>query len=665
VVLVFELMEGGDLLKFLVRRKNSGQTTKASLTEEEARHVFYQVLSAVSYAHNQHICHRDLKLENILLKDNSINLVKIADFGLSDFYRPGSTMKSSCGTLSFLAPEVFKGTANAGPPLDVWSLGVILFALLCGRLPFEGNDLAGSKRPRDAVIKTRIMKCQYKIDDNLGPEAKDLLRRILQSDPGERLTIPEIFNHIWLRNTMNGTHYGDIYLYNAALHSNNGGVFNANGFYSSPFLNSSETSSTKSAGFGGSTSMHANQHVGSTVDLLLSVSPMKQKRSNSGSSQKEANEPPKQKFSNSNNASSNDLLMTVSEKIIHESGINGFVSESVSNTPSNGLFSSAINRPHSFKGCENNEHDTDSPLILDSDAKDDITLSAPLVEETKSTFKLIPLRRSNSSKREMKGSNYYDDDFLYSSSVQSSQRNSFTGQQQKVLSSGNLQEDFTSPASIAYQNNGAGNGHGNTNWRPSTTIATGGRRNILSNTNAANDDDSYSATSMQKDYHPTGIHSASNSRKDLLRSSPRTNGETYYKEKHDGLYDFKGSNEGRARNPNALSHSTDTSPFLMKGRSTTPTGHHQNGGISHPSSANKRKDGGHNITAGLVSLQNQTNTTVSSSCGGKTAGLSLSPPPNNLNGEFSSPTPPVNYSNSPVIGSMKGTRNASNTRMRF
>ncbi len=98
--------------------------------------------------------------------------MKIADFGLSDFYRPGSTMKSSCGTLSFLAPEVFKGTANAGPPLDVWSLGVILFALLCGRLPFEGNDLASTKRPRDAVIKTRIMKCQYKIDDNLGPEAK-------------------------------------------------------------------------------------------------------------------------------------------------------------------------------------------------------------------------------------------------------------------------------------------------------------------------------------------------------------------------------------------------------------------------------------------------------------------------------------------------------------
>jgi serine/threonine protein kinase len=165
-------MEGGDLLKYLVKRKQYTGAVKACLSEDEARHVFHQVVSAISYAHNQHICHRDLKLENILLKDNTLATVKIADFGLSDFYRPGAMIKSNCGTLSFLAPEVFKGTANAGPPLDVWALGVILFALLCGRLPFEGPDLIGTKRPRDAVIRSRITKCQYKIDDNLGPEAK-------------------------------------------------------------------------------------------------------------------------------------------------------------------------------------------------------------------------------------------------------------------------------------------------------------------------------------------------------------------------------------------------------------------------------------------------------------------------------------------------------------
>jgi serine/threonine protein kinase len=147
------------------------------------------------------------------LKDNSLNVVKIADFGLSDFYRPGAMIKSSCGTLSFLAPEVFRGTANAGPPLDVWAMGVILFAMLCGRLPFEGPDLVGTKRPREAVIKSKIMKCQYKIDDNIGPEAKDLVRRMLQLDPAERMTIPEIFNHVWVR-VATSNHWADSHLYN-------------------------------------------------------------------------------------------------------------------------------------------------------------------------------------------------------------------------------------------------------------------------------------------------------------------------------------------------------------------------------------------------------------------------------------------------------------------
>ena len=221
VILVFELMEGGDLLKYLVNlNKNrcissdpspplsspSSLDVSYALSEDEARPLFHQILSAVSFAHNQHICHRDLKLENILLKSNSLALVKIADFGLSDFYRPGATMKSTCGTLSFLAPEVFQGTSNAGPPLDVWSLGVILFAILCGRLPFEGTDLSGAKRPRDAIIKSRIMKCSYKIEEYLSLEAKDLLSRMIKLDPSERATIREILHHCWMRSMSNPHH---------------------------------------------------------------------------------------------------------------------------------------------------------------------------------------------------------------------------------------------------------------------------------------------------------------------------------------------------------------------------------------------------------------------------------------------------------------------------
>ena len=164
----------------------------------------FQIISAVGYAHNQHICHRDLKLENLLLKTKTLQCVKIADFGLSAFYRPGAHIKSSCGTLSFLAPEVFAGTANAGPPLDVWAMGVILFALLCGRLPFEGPDLRGTKRPRDAVIQSRISKGQYKIEESLSPEAKDLVRRLLRVDPAVRSSVPEIFSHVWLRSSQGG-----------------------------------------------------------------------------------------------------------------------------------------------------------------------------------------------------------------------------------------------------------------------------------------------------------------------------------------------------------------------------------------------------------------------------------------------------------------------------
>lgn len=85
------------------------------LSESEARSIFSQIVAGVGYAHNQHICHRDLKLENVLLASkNDTSLVKIADFGLSGFYRPGATVKTNCGSISYLAPEVFRGTSNSG-----------------------------------------------------------------------------------------------------------------------------------------------------------------------------------------------------------------------------------------------------------------------------------------------------------------------------------------------------------------------------------------------------------------------------------------------------------------------------------------------------------------------------------------------------------------------
>ncbi|CEG46482.1 camk camkl protein kinase [Plasmopara halstedii] len=195
IVLVFELLEGGDLFHYI-------KQFPGGLSEEDSVGIFSQIIGGVGYAHNQHICHRDLKLENILLANkNDISTAKIADFGLSDFYKPGAMMKTSCGSISYLAPEVFRGTSNAGPPLDVWSLGVILFAIVCGRLPFEGPDLQGTNRPRENVIRNRIMRCQYKLDTELSPTLSDLVTRMLKPDPSERATIPDIFSHPWMRGT--------------------------------------------------------------------------------------------------------------------------------------------------------------------------------------------------------------------------------------------------------------------------------------------------------------------------------------------------------------------------------------------------------------------------------------------------------------------------------
>lgn len=148
MVLVFELMVGGDLLAYMLNQERPDASTeeeRVRLSDDDARLVFQQVVHAMSYAHNQHICHHDLKLENILLKGPSLEVVKIGDFGLSEFYRPGATTKTGAGTLPFLAPEVFRGTSNSGPPLDVWALGVVLFTMLNGRLPFDGQETTPRK----------------------------------------------------------------------------------------------------------------------------------------------------------------------------------------------------------------------------------------------------------------------------------------------------------------------------------------------------------------------------------------------------------------------------------------------------------------------------------------------------------------------------------------
>lgn len=120
---------GGELFDYIVKN--------GKMREEEARRFFQQIICAVEYCHRHKIVHRDLKPENLLL-DEFMN-VKIADFGLSNIMTDGNFLKTSCGSPNYAAPEVISGKLYAGPEVDVWSSGVILYVLLCGKLPFDDD----------------------------------------------------------------------------------------------------------------------------------------------------------------------------------------------------------------------------------------------------------------------------------------------------------------------------------------------------------------------------------------------------------------------------------------------------------------------------------------------------------------------------------------------
>ena len=152
------------------------------LEEMEARHLFQQIIAAVEYCHFHKIVHRDLKPENLLLDANKN--IKVVDFGLSNIMEDGTFLKTSCGSPNYAAPEVISGNLYAGPEVDVWSCGVILYALLCGSLPFDDENIANLFR--------RIKAGQYNLPFSLSDHARDIIPKMLQTDPMTRITIPQI-----------------------------------------------------------------------------------------------------------------------------------------------------------------------------------------------------------------------------------------------------------------------------------------------------------------------------------------------------------------------------------------------------------------------------------------------------------------------------------------
>jgi len=179
IFMVMEYVAGGELFDHIVH--------KLRLREEEARRFFQQILSGVEYCHQSMVTHRDLKPENLLL-DSNLH-VKIADFGLSNTMKDGEFLKTSCGSPNYASPEVVSGKAYVGPEVDVWSCGVVLYALLCGSLPFDDENVPNLFR--------KIKHGNFTLPGHLSSEAKDLIVQMLVVDPTRRITFAQIRKHSW------------------------------------------------------------------------------------------------------------------------------------------------------------------------------------------------------------------------------------------------------------------------------------------------------------------------------------------------------------------------------------------------------------------------------------------------------------------------------------
>lgn len=179
VYVVTEYSQGGELFDYIVER--------GRLSEAEARRFFQQIISGVEYCHKHMIAHRDLKPENLLLDEHSN--VKIADFGLSNCMHDGCFLKTSCGSPNYAAPEVISGKLYAGPEVDIWSCGVIVYALLCGTLPFDDESIP--------YLFRKIKGGIYILPSYLSDTSKDIISKMLVTDPLKRINIDEIRCHPW------------------------------------------------------------------------------------------------------------------------------------------------------------------------------------------------------------------------------------------------------------------------------------------------------------------------------------------------------------------------------------------------------------------------------------------------------------------------------------
>ncbi|XP_034973570.1 MAP/microtubule affinity-regulating kinase 4 isoform X6 [Zootoca vivipara] len=193
IVKLFEVIETEKTLYLVMEYASAGEVfdylvSHGRMKEKEARAKFRQIVSAVHYCHQKNIVHRDLKAENLLL-DADAN-IKIADFGFSNEFTLGSKLDTFCGSPPYAAPELFQGKKYDGPEVDIWSLGVILYTLVSGSLPFDGQNLK--------ELRERVLRGKYRVPFYMSTDCENILRRFLVLNPSKRCTLEQIMKDKWI-----------------------------------------------------------------------------------------------------------------------------------------------------------------------------------------------------------------------------------------------------------------------------------------------------------------------------------------------------------------------------------------------------------------------------------------------------------------------------------
>ena len=179
IFIVMEHINGKELFEIIVKKKK--------LSELESLFYFQQLISGIEYLGKIGIAHRDLKPENLLI--DSKKVLKIADFGLSNIYKKNELLSTPCGSPSYAAPEMLSGNKYNGLNADIWSCGIILYTMLCGRLPFEDKD--------NEKLYEKIKQGNFIVPEFLSENCKDFIKKILNVDPNKRYNITQIKKHPW------------------------------------------------------------------------------------------------------------------------------------------------------------------------------------------------------------------------------------------------------------------------------------------------------------------------------------------------------------------------------------------------------------------------------------------------------------------------------------